>query len=535
MSLTERETPLTSPAKDGLPEGWAVTTLGDICFQPQYGWTTSAEKRAGGIKLLRTTDISSGLINWATVPECKTPPDDVDKYLLSEGDIVISRAGSVGVNYLLGQCPKAVFASYLIRVRPYPPINSRFLSAFFKSPAYWNAISDNTAGIAIPNINGSKLKDLEIPLPPLAEQHRIAERVEQLLVATSTTRARLARVPLLLKRFRQAVLAAACSGRLTADWREQNQDVEPAERLLERILAERRAKWEAGQRSKKRVKVATGQQSNGLDPFSGKEGVTDVTDAVLSDYKGPAAPDMSELPELPGTWAYASIRVIADCLDNVRVPVNSAERSKRVGIIPYYGANGQVGWIDQSLFDENLVLVVEDETFVGREKPFSYIIRGKTWVNNHAHVLRPVGGIGVEMLNMLLSFYDFVPLTSGTTGRRKLNQASLLNAPVAVPPLAEQQEIVRRVERLFGLADTIEKRTAAAAARADRLTQSILARACRGELVPTEADLARAEGRDYEPASVLLERVQAEQQARESAAGKRRQNIKKLSSAKEAC
>jgi hypothetical protein len=78
-----------------------------------------------------------------------------------------------------------------------------------------------------------------------------------------------------------------------------------------------------------------------------------------------------------------------------------------------------------------------------------------------------------------------------------------------IPILPEQHEIVRRVEALFRLADAIEKRVAAGAARAEKLTQAILAKAFKGELVPTEAELARREGRDYEPASALLERIKA--------------------------
>jgi len=81
---------------------------------------------------------------------------------------------------------------------------------------------------------------------------------------------------------------------------------------------------------------------------------------------------------------------------------------------------------------------------------------------------------------------------------------------VALPPLAEQHEIVRRVDALFALADKIEARVTAATARVEKITQAILAKAFRGELVPTEAELARVEGRDYEPASVLLERIRAE-------------------------
>ena len=89
------------------------------------------------------------------------------------------------------------------------------------------------------------------------------------------------------------------------------------------------------------------------------------------------------------------------------------------------------------------------------------------------------------------------------------------NLPTVLPPLAEQQEIVRRVEALFKLADSIEKRVAAASVRAEKLTQSILAKAFRGELVPTEAELARREGRSCEPASTLLTHIKAERESKE--------------------
>jgi len=93
-----------------------------------------------------------------------------------------------------------------------------------------------------------------------------------------------------------------------------------------------------------------------------------------------------------------------------------------------------------------------------------------------------------------------------------LNLEILGSLALPVPPLEEQREIVRRVEALFKLADAIEKRVAIATARAERLTQSILAKALRGELVPTEAELARRDGRNYEPASALLARVAATRQ-----------------------
>jgi len=98
---------------------------------------------------------------------------------------------------------------------------------------------------------------------------------------------------------------------------------------------------------------------------------------------------------------------------------------------------------------------------------------------------------------------------------RGVNIGDVRVLQVAVPPIREQNEIVRRVEALFKLADAIEKRVAAATLRAGKLTQAILAKAFRGELVTTEAKLARREGREYEPASVLLERIKAERAAAE--------------------
>jgi type I restriction enzyme, S subunit len=94
--------------------------------------------------------------------------------------------------------------------------------------------------------------------------------------------------------------------------------------------------------------------------------------------------------------------------------------------------------------------------------------------------------------------------------RPRVNTTQLKGLSVRICPLSEQKEIVRHVEALFKLADAIEKRVAAASLRAERLAQSVLAKAFRGELVPTEAELARREGREYEPASVLLERIKAE-------------------------
>lgn len=153
------------------------------------------------------------------------------------------------------------------------------------------------------------------------------------------------------------------------------------------------------------------------------------------------------------------IRPLGQCvevLDRLRRPINSRERANRLGEIPYYGANGQVGWIDKWLFDEELVLVAEDGGFFeDEEKPISYRISGKAWVNNHAHVLRALPDIESDWLNYCISFQDVRGLTKGAT-RAKLNQAELVKIPIPVPPLSEQQRVVARIKECMDRLDEVE-------------------------------------------------------------------------------
>lgn len=166
---------------------------------------------------------------------------------------------------------------------------------------------------------------------------------------------------------------------------------------------------------------------------------------------------------------------VAVSLDNMRRPVNKTERATRPGTIPYLGANGQTGWIDVPLFDEELVLVVEDETFVGRTAPFSYYFAGKCWVNNHTHVLRAKPQLVLpKYLNLALSYYPFIPLTTGSTGRRKLTKAALMAAPISVPSLAQQSEIVAEVDRRLSIVLEVEAEVDANLKRAQALRQAVL-------------------------------------------------------------
>lgn len=149
-----------------LPEGWEWATLGDVCEKPQYGYTTKAAED-GDLRFLRTTDIAHGPVEWDTVPFCAVTPDDPSKYKLRSGDLVISRAGSVGLSAVIDSPPDAVFASYLIRFRPKANvIDPQLLAWVLRSPLYWRAVSERASGIGMNNVNAKKFASIPIPLPP---------------------------------------------------------------------------------------------------------------------------------------------------------------------------------------------------------------------------------------------------------------------------------------------------------------------------------------------------------------------------------
>lgn len=148
------------------------------------------------------------------------------------------------------------------------------------------------------------------------------------------------------------------------------------------------------------------------------------------------------LGPLPLEWNVKKIEEICDILDSQRVPLNKEQRESMKGNIPYYGANGVVDYINQYLFDEPLILMAEDGGHFDeyQTRPIAYKIEGKSWVNNHAHVLRPKEGIDFNWVFYSLVHKNVLPFINGGT-RAKLNQADLRVLPIAIPPLPEQRKI----------------------------------------------------------------------------------------------
>jgi type I restriction enzyme S subunit len=161
------------------PESWELTSVGEICDRPQYGYTQSATDKPVGPKFLRITDIQDGLVDWDKVPYCECPESFVRKYLLQPGDILFARTGATtGKSYLINACPRAVFASYLIRVRTRKGIVPYFLFTFFNSSFYWKQVKQNLAGSAQGGMNASLLSRLKVRLPSCSIQQRITEIIQ---------------------------------------------------------------------------------------------------------------------------------------------------------------------------------------------------------------------------------------------------------------------------------------------------------------------------------------------------------------------
>lgn len=483
---------------DELPEGWASCSVLDLCHAVRgVSYSKGEASRTpekGLVPIVRANNIDGELTfeDLQFVPQARVSKDQ----RLRVGDVVI--AMSSGSKSVVGKAASVTkpwtgaFGAFCGVLRPCSEIEARHFGLFFQTVAYRKTISGASAGTNINNLKREHFAAISFPIPPLAEQQRIVAKVEALLARVNAARQRLAKAPAILKRFRQSVLAAACSGRLTADWRTQHEcDVKA--HLLD---------WMRRHPERQIV------------------------------YGLPETLDV-QLPELPEEWTWSGVEEVA-----------SAEpRSMQSGP---FGSN-----LLHSEFQDDGVLaigidnVLDGRFSMGREHRISL----KKFEELRKYEARPsdvlitvmatVGRVCVIPVNLepaiitkhvyritvdkelVNPFYLALALRDdsmvqpqikrhiiGQT-RPGINGRILKYIQIPLPTPAEQREIVRRVEALFKLADAIEKRVAAATVRAERLTQAILAKAFRGELVPTEAELARREGRDYEPASVLLERIKS--------------------------
>ena len=383
-----------------LPEGWVDTQLGSI-IELKYGKSLAAQIRDGfGFPVYG----SNGVVGKHSIP------------LINKSGLIVGRKGSYGVvNKSIG---------------PFFPIDTTYyIDDFYNQPLeflfYYLSFLPLTKlnrSTAIPGLNRDDAYDLNIALPPLAEQKIIAEKLDTLLAQVDSTKARLEQIPQILKRFRQAILTAAISGRLTDKWRK---------------LTDLQTIW----KSHTLGELVTIDRGSSPRP---------IKDYITTDENGV-------------NWIK-----IGDTKEGEKYIRSTKERITREG-------SKKSRKVTPGDF------ILSNSMSLGR----AYIVEIEGYVHDGWFILRLPENIDKDYFYYLLSSSQLqTQFSSLAVGGVVQNIRSELvkQAIVNIPPLPEQHEIVRRVEQLFAYADTIEKQVNNALSRVNSLTQSILAKAFRGEL-----------------------------------------------------
>jgi type I restriction enzyme S subunit len=183
----------------------------------------------------------------------------------------------------------------------------------------------------------------------------------------------------------------------------------------------------------------------------------------------------TEVGEIPEEWDMTEIESICDILDSQRIPLNEEVRRTMKGEIPYYGANGLVDHVNDYIFEGKLILVAEDGGYFDEytTRPIAYLVNGKCWVNNHAHVLkvREGDGYSTEYIFYSLEHRNLMPFIKGST-RPKLNQKELREIPIPIPPLPEQKKIAS----ILSTVDDAIQKTDEIIAKTERLKKGLMQR-----------------------------------------------------------
>lgn len=496
-----------------LPEGWCWTTVAALgtpgeqtVLTGPFGSTLGRKDFVpAGIPLLTIgclTEQGITLDKAFYISEAKA--HSLERYRVGCGDLLFSRSASVGrAGLVTANHARSVINYHLMRLRLTPvAIRPLFFIYFAKGSQvvldYLRAVNH---GATRDGINTNDLLGMPVSLPPLNEQRRIVAKIEELFSDLDAGVAALKRVQANLKRYRAAVLKAAVEGRLTAAWREKNRPSETGPKLLARILAERRRKWEQDQ-------LAAFAKAGKTPPAKWKD-----------KYKQPAPPDSANLPSLPKGWCWATCEQLGQVqLGRQRSPKN---RSKDYPTRYIRAANITEGGLDVSdLLDMEFTprerdtyrLHVGDIVLSEASGSPDQVGKPAVWTGevpeccfqNTVIRLRAFSVESGYLLAVFLHCYwnKVFAKVAGGVGINHLSAAKFARLAIPVPPLCEQQQIAAEVDRRRSIMKAAENEVTMAGMRSTRLRQAILKRAFEGDLVPQDPT--------DEPASKLLAGITAQ-------------------------
>ena len=457
-------------AEEDLPSGWSLATIEDLVGVDGVfvdgDWVESKDQDpTGDVRLIQLADIGDGEYR-----------NKSDRFLTHEKALELGCTFLMRDDVLIARMPDPLGRACIFPGDPKKSVtvvdvaivrsgngefNHRWLMYFINAPVFRNSVASLQSGSTRKRISRGNLARLALPVPPREQQNRIVAEIEKQFSRLDEAVANLKRVKANLKRYKASVLKSAVEGKLTEDWRKQHPNVEPASKLLERILAERRAKW------------------NGR-----------------GQYAEPSAPETTDLASLPKSWKWATVEQLST--------VVRGASPRPAGDPRYFG--GSIPWITVGPItaDKRPYLTAVPETVTEEGKERSRYIEPDTLLltNSGATLGVPkitiIGGCindGVAALldvGQPLKLYLLYFLHTQTAQLRGVNQGaaqpnlntSIIKAiNVPLPPHQEQEQIVEEIELRLSVIDELEAATEANLTRADHLRQSILSRAFSGQLV----------------------------------------------------
>jgi len=510
---------------ENFPDGWTLARLSDL-----GGWCGG-----GTPSKSRSEYWTKGTIPWVSPKDMKVPrihstgdritmsalEDSACAVLKSGAVLVVTRSGILQHTLPVAVTEVPVAINQDIKaLLPLKGVSPDYIAYAFRRFANEILRDCSKDGVTVQSVEFPRLLEFTIPIAPTNEQLRVVEVTDALLSKLDAAVAALERVRENLKRYRASVLKAAVEGRLVpaeADLaRKEGRDFEPASMLLERILAERRRRWEESELA--RMKAA---------------GKPLKDDHWKSKYKEPVAPDTSTLPQLPAGWCWATIDQLSS---EVRYGTSEKANENPTGVPVIRMGNIRDGGLDVTtlkylpknhhefpdllLADGDLLfnrtnsaeLVGKTAIFRSHGVPFSfasYLIR-----------VRLISDCSPDYVSSFLNSFHgrrwIGSVVSQMVGQANVNGSKLKNCPIPVPPQAEQRQIVSEVERLSTVIQSNAVACNLAIARCARLHQSVLKWAFEGRLVDQDPN--------DEPASVLLERIRAERAAMPSRKSRKSNN-----------
>jgi len=476
----------------GLPNFWKLSTIGDVCETVKGKKPKNSGERSGErtIPYINIKAFESGLAEQFAEPGEYPVCDEEDVLIVWDG----ARSG------LIGRGVRGYIGSTLARIMCKSLSNS-FLFYFLQSK--YGEINSRTKGVGIPHVDPQVFYQIRVPIPPLSEQSDIVAEIEKQFTRLDAGIAALKRVQANLKRYRAAVLKAACEGKLVPTEAElhkapkvaaasrrssggsQSRDgsatlsstFETGEQLLERILAERRKNVAAASR---------------------RSGTNKRRDAASTE---PAAPDTTSLPSLPEGWTWASAEQICNFITKGTTP--SANKLLKQGEIPFIKV--------YNLTDDGRLDFTVKPTFISRAVHDAELARSKVFpkdvlmnivgpplgkvsivpedhaewnINQAVAIFRPLGNIDCHILAYCLMNQGIlqwaIARSKTTAGQHNLTLEICRNLPLPLPPLAEQSRIVAEVERRLSVLEELDAVVNANLQRATRLRQCILQKAFTG-------------------------------------------------------